>query len=246
MINSQLSVDVATAQIQTTKSMIKETEQGVLVQLRAYIAQGDFVLDDKLPSERVLCDTLGVTRSELRKAFAVLEAEGTVWRHVGRGTFVGNGLVRSTDPHSISGIAKRTTPQQVVYARFVLEPQLAREAALHATTEHMEHLQDCCDKARLASTWRQYETLDNRFHSIIAEATQNTPLVAMHNQLNALRRAVVWGRLRSHRDKPPINHHSFAEHENILAAIAERDANAALQQMQAHLTSVKASLFPAI
>lgn len=221
-----------------------ETENGVLVQLRAYIAQGEFALDDKLPAERVLCDALGVARSELRKAFAVLEAEGTVWRHVGRGTFVGNGLANSGDLQAISGIAKRTTPQQVVYARLVLEPQLAREAALHATTEHMEQLQDCCTNARVASTWRQYETLDNRFHSIVAEATQNTPLVAMHNQLNALRRAVVWGRLRRHLDKPPADHHSFDEHEAILAAIAQRDAASALQAMQAHLASVNKVLFP--
>lgn len=226
--------------------MNTETEKGVLVQLRAYIAQGEFALDDKLPAERVLCDALGVARSELRKAFAVLETEGAVWRHVGRGTFVGNGLTNSGDLQAISGIAKRTTPQQVIYARWVLEPQLAREAALHATTEHMEQLQDCCTNARLASTWRQYETLDNRFHSIVAEATQNTPLVAMHNQLNALRRAVVWGRLRRHVDKPPEDHHSFNEHEAILTAISQRDAASALHGMQVHLASVRNLLFPSM
>lgn len=216
------------------------------MQLRAYIAQGEFALNDRLPPERELCEKLGIARSELRKAFAVLELEGAIWRHVGRGTFVANGQGRGADFQSIAAIAKRTTPQQVMYARLVLEPQLAREAALHATGEHVEQLNDICNKAREASTWRQYETLDNRFHSLITDATQNTPLVAMYEQLNALRRTIVWGRLRRRHQEPPEDHHSFVEHEAILSAIEQRDADAAQYEMRLHLKSVSESLFPTI
>lgn len=226
--------------------MNKEIGEGALVQLRAYIAQGEFTLNDRLPPERELCETLGIARAELRKAFAVLEAEGAIWRHVGRGTFVANGQGHGADYQSIAAIAKRTTPQQVMYARLVLEPQLAREAALCATAEHVEQLRDICAKARLADTWRQYETLDNRFHSLVTEATQNTPLIAMYDQLNALRRTVVWGRLRRRYDRPPGDHHSFIEHEAILAAIEERDTEAAQMGMKAHLSSVRDSLFPGV
>ncbi|MFK7857209.1 MAG: FadR/GntR family transcriptional regulator [Granulosicoccus sp.] len=224
--------------------MNKETSEGALVQLRAYIAQGEFALNDRLPPERELCDQLGIARSELRKAFAVLESEGAIWRHVGRGTFVANGQGHGADFQSIAAIAKRTTPQQVMYARLVLEPQLAREAALHATSEHVEQLTDICDKSRQAVSWRQYETLDNRFHSLITEATQNTPLIAMYDQLNALRRTIVWGRLRRRHNQPPEDHHSFTEHEAILAAIEQRDTDAAQLGMRSHLKSVSASLFP--
>jgi len=222
----------------------RETSEGALVQLRAYIAQGEFALNDRLPPERVLCESLGIARSELRKAFAVLELEGSIWRHVGRGTFVGNGHGHSTDSQSIALIAKRTTPQEVTYARLVLEPLLAREAALHATSEHMEQLHENCKKARLAATWRQYETLDNQFHSLIAEATQNTPLIAMYDQLNALRRTIVWGCLRRRHENPPKDHHSFDGHEAILAAIEQRDADTAQGNMKAHLKSVRNLLFP--
>ena len=223
--------------------MNKEIGEGALVQLRAYIAQGEFALNDRLPPERELCEKLGIARAELRKAFAVLETEGAIWRHVGRGTFVANGQGHGADFQSIAAIAKRTTPQQVMYARLVLEPQLAREAALCATAEHVEQLHDICAKARLADTWRQYETLDNRFHSLVTEATQNTPLIAMYDQLNALRRTVVWGMLRRRYERPPKDHHSFVEHESILVAIEERDTEAAQAGMKAHLCSVRDSLF---
>lgn len=220
-----------------------DTTDGALVQLRAYIAQGDFAIDDRLPPERKLCETLGVTRSELRRAFAVLESEGSVWRHVGRGTFIGTGP-RSGNDAAISSIAKRTTPREVMHARLLLEPMLCREAAMHATAENVEALHGTVTKSRQACTWREYEMLDNLFHRTIAEATQNTALLGMFDQLNAVRRTVIWGRLRQRADRPPVDHHSFAEHESILDAIEERDAERSRILMRQHLRSVGALLFP--
>lgn len=216
---------------------------GALVQLRAYITQGDFALDDRLPAERTLCETLGVARSELRRAFAVLEAEGAVWRHVGRGTFVGDGPRPGRDT-LIAAIAKRTTPREVMHARLLLEPMLCREAAMHATAEHVEVLHATAVRSRRASTWREYETLDNALHRAIAEAARNMPLIAMFDQLNAVRRTVVWGRLRQRAKRPPPGHHSFAEHDAIVDAIGQRDADGAQARMRQHLQSVCTGLFP--
>ena len=220
-----------------------DSGDGALVQLRAFITQGDFAVDDRLPPERKLCETLGVARSELRRAFAVLESEGAVWRHVGRGTFVGDGPKVGNEP-AIAAIARRTTPREVMHARLLLEPLLCREAALHATGEHVETLHGTTAKSRRARTWREYETLDNMLHRAIAEAAQNTPLVAMFDQLNALRRTVVWGRLRQRAEQPPRDHHSFAEHDSIVEAIEQRDADRAQAEMRRHLQSVSAGLFP--
>lgn len=225
--------------------MKRETSDGSLVQLRAYIAQGDFGLNDRLPSERELSEVLGIGRSDLRKAFAVLESEGSIWRHVGRGTFIGSGNSTGPDAQSTAAIAKRTSPQEVMYARLVLEPQLAREAAMSATADNVEQLQDTCLQIRRAKTWRQYETLDNQFHNLISEATQNTPLIALFEQLNALRRTIVWGQLQRRHEQPPADHPSFDEHELILAAIRNRDSEAAETGMRDHLLTVRTTLFPA-
>ena len=221
-----------------------DVADGALVQLRAYISQGGFTIDDRLPAERALCETLGVGRSELRRALATLEAEGSVWRHVGRGTFIGDGPQPGAEA-SIAAIARRTTPQEVMRARLLLEPMLCAEAAVHATAEHIDGLRALTDKSRRVGTWREYETLDNRFHRTIAEAARNTPLIAMFDQLNALRRTVAWGRLRERRDSPPEDHHSFAEHEAVLAAVERRDAERSHAEMRRHLQSVSASMFPA-
>lgn len=215
---------------------------GALVQMRAFIAKNEYGPNDQLPPERKLCESLGVSRAELRKAFAVLEADGAIWRHVGRGTFVGDGVNRGAE-QSLSTIAKQTTPREVMRARLVLEPQLAREAALHATAENMENLHRISMKSRQAATWREYEALDNELHRVIAEASQCIPLVALFDQLNALRRTVVWGRLRPQPENPPSDHHSFSEHEKIIAAIADRDGNQAQTLMLSHLQTVTAGIF---
>ena len=70
------------------------------------------------------------------------------------------------------------------------------------------------------------------------------PLIAMYDQLNALRRTVVWGRLRRRHEHPPVDHHSFGEHEAILKVIGNRDTDLAVQAMKVHLRSVHDSLFP--
>ena len=57
-----------------------------------------------------------------------------------------------------------------------------------------------------------------------------------------MRRAVVWGMLRAGNDRPPPDHHSFDEHDRIVAAIASRDLDGAARAMRLHLRAVERSL----
>jgi DNA-binding FadR family transcriptional regulator len=216
----------------------------VVAQVRAFIATQLAPGDGRFPPERELAETLGVSRAELRKALDVLEQEGQLWRHVGKGTFLGSRPIDTVA--DITAMAKRTSPVEVMQARLTLEPEIARLAALHARPEQIEAMQRIIDKTRTIETWREYESWDNRFHRTIAEATQNALLLGLLDTLNAVRRAVTWGRLRpSGRQKPASDHHSFAEHDIILTAIAERDQAAAAAAMRAHLVTVQTKLLAA-
>jgi DNA-binding FadR family transcriptional regulator len=216
------------------------SNRSVVTHLRAYLAQAALPEDGRLPPERDLSAALGVTRTELRKALGTLEAEGQIWRHVGKGTFMGN---RPVDTLSdIAALSKRTNPAELMRARMIIEPEIARAAALTATPMHLAELRMCQARTREAATWRQYETWDTRLHRTVAEATQNTPLLGLFDMLNALRRAVTWGRLRSNPVKPEPDHHSFTEHETIITAIENRDMNGAAAAMRAHLRSVERNL----
>jgi DNA-binding FadR family transcriptional regulator len=217
--------------------------QSALIQLRAFLGQREHSPGERLPPERELSETLGVSRGELRKALAILEKQGELWRHVGKGTFIGARPVAEVS--SVAAIAGETNPADVMRARLVIEPELAREAALNATAGDIAEMKLCVAGARAAETWRQYENWDNRLHRAIAEAAHNALLLAIFDTLNAVRRTVVWGRLRDESPHPPKDHHSFAEHEAIVAAIGDRDLAAAADRMRFHLTQVQALLLAA-
>lgn len=227
---------------ETTEPRTADDGHAALVQVRAFLAQHDLPPDSRLPPERELCEMLGVSRGDLRKALAVLEAEGQVWRHVGKGTFVGSGPIE--EMVAIAQIADRTSPSDVMRARLIIEPELAREAALHATQDDILAMRQSLVRTRAAATWRQYENLDNLLHRQIASASRNTVLLGLFDVLNAIRRAVVWGRLRTEPARPPENHHSFAEHDRIVDAIENRDLRTAATAMRVHLESVERRLIP--
>src|SRR5262247_1968539 len=216
------------------------TDMTALSRLRGYLAQIEMPLDSRLPPERDLAESLGVTRAGLRKALAVLESENQIWRHVGKGTFIGSRPIENMA--DVAAITRRTNPAEVMRTRLVLEPEVARLAALNATSAHIAEMRLCMQRTRAAQTWRQYEAWDNRLHRVIAEATQNSLLLALLDTLNAVRRAVAWGRLRVNKVKPAPNHHSFDDHEAIVAAIADRDLDRAAAGMRRHLESVERNL----
>ena len=222
--------------------VIGDGGHAALVQLQAYLAQMDLSGETRLPAERELCESLGVSRGDLRKALAVLEKGGRIWRHVGKGTFVGIGPIEETI--GISEIAGRTNPADVMRARLIIEPEIAREAALHATLDDIAAMRKSLAQTRDAATWRQYENIDNLLHRQIAQASSNKVLLGLFDVLNAVRRTVVWGRLRSDGARPPADHHSFADHERIVEAIAERDLAGAAAAMRLHLQQVGRRLIP--
>jgi DNA-binding FadR family transcriptional regulator len=213
-----------------------------LVQLQAYLAQMDLSGETRLPAERELCESLGVSRGELRKALAILEKDGRIWRHVGKGTFVGSGPIEETI--GISEIAGRTNPADVMRSRLIIEPEIAREAALHATLDDIAGMRHSLVHMRDAASWRQYENFDNLLHRQIAQASGNNVLLGLFDVLNAVRRTVVWGRLRVDGVRPPADHHSFADHDKIVEAIADRDLAGAASSMRLHLMQVGRRLIP--
>lgn len=60
----------------------------VAADLRERITAGEYAPGDKLPSERAMIETYGVSRLTIREALGILRAEGVVVTEHGRGVFV--------------------------------------------------------------------------------------------------------------------------------------------------------------
>lgn len=213
----------------------------VLDRVRAWLSEAGLPEGGRLPPERVLADRFGVKRTELRKALAVLETEGQVWRHVGKGTFLAGGAApRGSD--GIATIADRTSPPEAMQARLIVEPEIARLAALRANSAQIAELRELSARMRASSTWGAYEDLDWRFHNLLAEASGNTLLLEIQRLVNGVRRAVIWGHLAMRPIGPSPDYHSFDEHDAIVAAIGSRDRRGAADAMRRHLNSTAATL----
>ena len=217
------------------------TSQDLIEQLRELFDSSGYGLNDRVPPERKLCEMFGTTRNKLRGALAELEAQGRIWRHVGRGTFVGpRPVLNLTD---VTYLRDQIKPRQVVAVRFSIEPELCRLAANHANRSDRDQLRLCADRCRAAEDWRAYEAWDNNLHMAIARATHNQLFQYFFETLNSVRRSIVWGQPRSTR-KPAEGYSSFVEHEAIVSAIAMGDADLAAFKMKEHLKSVYSRMLP--
>ncbi|WP_461425080.1 FadR/GntR family transcriptional regulator [Gymnodinialimonas sp.] len=216
------------------------------MRLRTWIAGSGLARGGRLPPERSLSAQLGLTRTELRNALLVLETEGMLERHVGRGTFLAKTLRPSRAGKGIEAavadLSESTGPVEAMTARLVLEPEIAQMAALNATPKQLRALRDMAQAMRDAPTWDAYEALDHDFHNAIAEAAGNAMLQALFAILNAVRQVVVWRKLATADRAPDPDYHSFAEHDAILAALEARDGPGAASAMRAHLDATMQAL----
>lgn len=201
----------------------------------------------RLPAERRLASLLDLSRAELRKALATIEAEGRLIRHVGRGTFLrpagaGGETPAQADaalaPAPAAGrpdLGDLTSPRHLLQARLAIEPELARLAALHATRADLRALREREGDIRLARSWERYDIADSHFHRAIAAASGNPLLAGLYDTVADIRRSLDWGRLLDRGAAPPPDHPTFGEHAAIVEAIAARDRHAAADALRHHL-----------
>ena len=208
--------------------------------LRRYLLAAENSEDKRLPPERQLAEELKLSRSSLRQALAVLEKEGLIWRHVGKGTFSGSRPTVAID--SFRDIRSSTSPNEIMDARLVLEPKLASIAAMRATQTEIKQMKQVLKRASSTNDVPSYERWDGLFHRMIAEAGRNTFLLTTFNMLNATREEKFWGRLKQKRLRPDRIATYNQQHAKILHAINSRDPDAAEQEMIAHLEQVKRDL----
>ena len=228
------------------------TYELVLDQIEDQILAGRLNVGDRLPPERELAAMLGVSRSAIREALRVLEAQGVLRRpQVGTGPESGSiiagtptaGLTRMLRLH----VALASFPLgDVVEARASLERASARLAAANATQQDLEHLCLLLDKMDDPELTREgFNDLDTDFHVALAEAAGNKLVSDMTIALrNAMRHTLL--RIFANLDDwPAVMRRLLNEHRNVYEAVASHDARAAADLVEAHIRDFYRVLPPA-
>lgn len=205
------------------------------------VAAGTLGTGSKIPTERALSDTLQASRTAVRAALAELEREGRITRHVGRGTFLAE-LEGAPDLPDGARAPLQTSPAEIMATRLVLEPEVAALAARHATQADIEHVQHCLRRGDATTTYEEFEAWDSALHRAIAGAAHNGLLLRLFDTMNAARDLPVWGSIKRRSASPERRRGYERCHGEIVAALVERDPDAARERMRAHLVDVRTNL----
>ncbi len=194
----------------------------------------------RLPTERSLATEFGVTRTVVRNALAMLEAEGRISREVGRGTFLrppaGRGAV--VDPRAVSGVS----PADVMAARRLIEPQVLPLVVAWATPRDFQEMRRCVEGGAAAESYEEFEVWDFALHHAIVAASRNELLLAMYSVVETARKGEIWGNLKRRNDSRERRAAYQAEHAELVEALGARELNHAIRVMEAHLARVRANL----
>jgi DNA-binding FadR family transcriptional regulator len=186
-----------------------------------------------------LSEELGVSRGRLRTLLRKLESEGAIWRHVGKGTFIGPRKLIDTP-----AVAAAFSMDDILQARIVLEPQLAAEAAMHSTPDDIAAMDACLAEMTLAGSMLQWKRLDERLHRIIAQSTHNALLLMLYDTLRAQMKLSLDRRIdQVFGAEPGPKENTDDEHRAVVDAIREHDPLAAETAMRNHLRLLRGKLF---
>ncbi|MGX9353550.1 FadR/GntR family transcriptional regulator (plasmid) [Shimia sp. W99] len=210
-------------------------------QLRDFLFEQAFQPGDKLPPERDLANSLGLTRARLRTALARLEKEGLIWRHVGQGTFMST-LSAARDPAGQFLSEIDTNPSEILEARLAVEPQIASLAAVRASGQDIENIRQRLTAQEAESSWTEWGKLDHDFHLAVARAARNALLETALITIQKSQTQRNWGHLSNSESARARRSDVMREHWAILHAIEARDVPGAQAAMRRHLESVRGAL----
>ncbi|WP_163559408.1 transcriptional regulator GlcC [Halomonas sp. NO4] len=225
------------------------TPDAVAARLERLILDGVFRPGQLLPSERRLCERLGVSRTSLREGLRVLRSKGVIVTRQGRGSAVA-ALVPDHNDSPLMHLFRDhpRTLFDLLEVRALLEGESARLAAERATpadrvliqrryeamAEYVE-VRENIDVERLAH-------LDHAFHLAICHASHNPVLVHTLQSLTDLLLSSVFASVKNlyHREVPRqmINR----QHARLYRAVMEGKPKAARRAALDHLSGIEAQL----
>ncbi|MBR9839276.1 MAG: FadR family transcriptional regulator [Rhodobacteraceae bacterium] len=213
-------------------------------ELADQIDSGAYPVGARLPPERELAVTTGVSRTVLREAVLALEIRGYVEVRIGSGVFVLPESYRSGAAQGDIEELRDAAPFDVLEMRRMAEGEAAFMAAqrisedqLKALEETLAEMEACLDDVT------RYDIADARFHAIIGEASGNQLLQALMRQLWDYRYGEMSSLWYNQTRSITNRRNTVLDHRRILAALQRGMPDIARTAMQAHMDQVNERFF---
>lgn len=209
--------------------------------IKGMIVSGALRPGDRLPKESELAAGLGLSRNSLREAVRALSLIGILDVRQGDGTYV-----TSLDPQLllealgfVVDFHRDDTALEFLAVRRLLEPAATGMAASRISEAELDELAGRLDELGALGDEASVEELaaaDLDFHRCVVRAAGNTVLGSLLDGLSGpATRARIWRGLA----KEGAVGHALDEHRAILAALRDRDAEAARSWATVHVAGVE-------
>jgi GntR family transcriptional regulator, transcriptional repressor for pyruvate dehydrogenase complex len=222
----------------------RKISDDIIEQFKEMLARGEIKQGDELPSERVIAESIGVSRPPLREALNVLQAMGFIEIKPRSKIIVKSVASRSLeDPLSILLEDDIGKVFELLDIRRELEAWAASKAAEKATGEDIERLRIILyqDQENLKNGRNDAKT-DADFHVAISVAAHNTVL----SHLMAFCYNLLWNTQRIARErifKKEGNRELIcSQHIKLFEAIKDRNSKMAGKEARRHIDFVESEL----
>jgi GntR family transcriptional repressor for pyruvate dehydrogenase complex len=206
----------------------------VYAKLKEQLLQGVWQEGEKLPSEHEFCAMFGVSRVTIRAALQQLEILGLVETKHGGGTFVKNfsSIQRVDTLHPLIQINKNQDLITVMEYRKIIEKGTIGLAVEKITAEDIAFLEETyAVMARESSDLDEYTKADLAFHYRLAQVTQNSMIIKVHELISEILNTAMWDlihRIVGKRNGP-------AYHRKMIDALKRKDKAECERLMEEHL-----------
>lgn len=211
-------------------------DSAVIDRLSAYVEGAGISPGVRLPSERMLCESLEVSRPTVREALKRWEALGIVEMRKGSGVYlrkaVGRNIVHV--PLVLSRSSKVKDLLHGLQVRRALEGEAAAICAASASAERIVTIEKALDRMEAAHAIGNSSEEDWEYHQSIIEATGNP----LFTQIIQSMRDLVHQFWENPLQLPNFAEASFPFHRSMFDAIARRDAQAAREEALKIIDSV--------
>ncbi|MGW0986914.1 FadR/GntR family transcriptional regulator [Streptomyces sp. NPDC002486] len=206
--------------------------------IKGMIVSGALRPGDRLPKESELAAELGLSRNSLREAVRALSLIRILDVRQGDGTYV-----TSLDPQLlleamsfVVDFHRDDTVLEFLAVRRILEPAATAMAALRISEQQLDALGAQLDRLGDGPSVEDLVACDLEFHRGIVRSSGNSVLCSLLDGISGpTTRARIWRGLT----QEDAVARTLREHRAILAALRDRDAEAARSWATVHVASVE-------
>lgn len=199
----------------------------VVDRIRRALNLGLLLPGDRLPSERVLAEGMGVSRVTVREALRVLQGEGLLLTRRGSARTT---IAPSTPSTRTWASSSAEQLREVFELRLAVEAMAARLAATRGSDEDVLHLDSCQDALVASTDVNGFRRADSEFHLAVARMSGNVTL----RQAIEDARAAAFSSL-DRRSFTVLHETSRRGHAAVIDAVKNRDPQAAADAMAHHI-----------